>query len=58
MSYRKIAIGGAIVVLLVTFAVLLTQTYTSFQGFNALGAIAAITVVIVGVAWFKKTAKP
>lgn len=57
MSYRTIAIGGAIVVVLVTFAILLAETNMSVQSFNAVGAIAAVTVVIVGVAWFKKTAK-
>jgi hypothetical protein len=58
LSNKNFAIGTIIaLVSLVTFLVFLTSTYIMLQGISTVGAIAAITVVLIGIAWFNKTAK-
>ena len=57
MSTKKIAISAVIVVSIITFVTLLAETYMTLQGFNPAAAIAAITVAVIGVMWFKKAAR-
>jgi hypothetical protein len=58
LSNKNFAIGTIIaLVSLVTFLVFLTSTCIMLQGISTVGAIAAITVVLIGIAWFNKTAK-
>ena len=56
MSNRNIAIGTAIILFSTITITLISETYLALQGINPLAAIAALTVAIIGVAWFKKTA--
>lgn len=55
MSNKNIAICAVIVVSIITFVTLLAETYMRLQGINTVAVIAAITVAIIGIAWFKKT---
>jgi len=36
---------------------ILAETYMTIQSIDPIATIAAITVVIIGLVWFKKTAK-
>ncbi len=55
MSTKKIAISAVILVSIITFVTLLAETYMRLQVINPVAVIAAITVAIIGIAWFKKT---
>ena len=58
MSHKTFAVGTAIIVVsLVTFTVLAAETYTALQTINPVAVIAAATVVVIGLAWFKKASK-
>ena len=58
MSNKNIAIGTAAVLILIIAITIASKTNTTIQSINPLAAITAITVAIIGLAWFKKTAKP
>jgi hypothetical protein len=56
LSNRTLAIGTAIVLVsLVTCLALVAESYAIVQSINPIAAIAAITVALIGIAWFKKT---
>jgi hypothetical protein len=58
VSHKTFAVGTAIIVVsLVTFTVLAAETYTALQTINPVAVIAAATVVVIGLAWFKKASK-
>jgi len=57
VSNKALAVNTAIIILLITLAAILTETYTSVQVVNPVAALAAVTVALVGVVWFKKTSK-
>jgi hypothetical protein len=40
---------------LVSSLAVFTATYTALQSINPAAAVAAVTVAIIGIAWFKKT---
>ena len=57
MSNKNIAIGTVLV--LVTFITLiaLTFAFATLPSINLTAAFAAITVAVIGIAWFKRSAK-
>ncbi len=55
MSSKHIAISAVIIVSIVTFLALLEETYVVLQAINPIAVAAAITVALIGIAWFKKT---
>ncbi len=56
MSHKILFVGtGVVLVSFITLIVLLTTFYASMQAFNPIAALTAITVAIIGIAWFKKT---
>ena len=58
MSHKNFAVGTAIILVsLVAFSVLAAETYTALQSINPIAVIAAATVVVIGLAWFKKANK-
>ncbi len=57
MSNKNIAIGTVAVLLTIISIVLATELYLTLQGINSAAVVAAITVVVIGVAWFRKTSK-
>lgn len=58
MNGRKLAIGlGMIFAALITIATLYALIVGAFANVNLMGAIAAVSVAVAGIVWFKKTAK-
>jgi hypothetical protein len=56
LSRRSIVIGTILVLFsFVSSLAVFTSTYTALQSINPAAAVAAITVAIIGIAWFKKT---
>lgn len=55
MSSKSIAVSAVIIVTIVTFMTLLEEAYLTFHNINPVAIIAALTVVVIGLAWFKKT---
>jgi hypothetical protein len=56
LSHKLLALGTA--VFLVSFVALmafLIDSYSALQAFNPIAALTAITVAVIGIAWFKKT---
>jgi hypothetical protein len=55
LSNKNAAIGAVILVSSITLVTLFAELYMTLQAINPIAAIAAITVAIIGIAWFKKT---
>ncbi len=56
MSHKNLAIGTvAILVFSITLTALLTTSYSAIETINPIAALTALTVAIIGIAWFKKT---
>jgi hypothetical protein len=56
LSNKTFAIGTAIVLVsLITCLALFAESYAIVQSINPIAAIAAITVALIGLAWFKRT---
>jgi hypothetical protein len=56
LSRRNIAIKGtAVLFSLVSSLVIFKATYTTLQSINPAAAVAAVTVALIGIVWFKKT---
>jgi hypothetical protein len=55
MSKRNIAFGGILVLFsVVASATVFTAAYTALQSINPAAALAAVTVAVIGFAWFRK----
>jgi hypothetical protein len=54
MSHKNLAIGTA-AILVFSIMALLTTSYSAIENINPIAALTAITVAIIGIAWFKKT---
>ena len=58
MNNKNVAIGTVIILVsVITCLAFFTETYTALLSINPAAAIVAITVAIIGIVWFKKTAK-
>ena len=59
VSHKTIAAlsTAIIVVSLLTLTALSAETYAALQRINPVAAIAALVVVVVGIAWFRKATK-
>lgn len=55
LSSKNIVINAVIIVSIITFITLLGEAYLTIQSVNPIAVIAAVTVAVAGVAWFKKT---
>ncbi len=56
MSKRNFAIGTLVIVFsAITGTLVFAAAYTSMQSFNPAAALAAVTVALIGFAWFKKS---
>ncbi len=55
MSSKNIAVSAVIITSIITFSALLEEAYIMFHSINPVAIIAALTVVVIGLAWFKKT---
>jgi len=56
MSKRTIAVGAILILFsVITSLAFFTVAYSAIQSINPVAAVAAITVVVVGIVWFKKT---
>jgi hypothetical protein len=56
MSHKNFAIGTAVILFsLVSLMVFLSTSIIGLQAINPIAALTAITVAIIGIAWFKKT---
>jgi len=56
MSHKKIALGAVTVLfsLVVTIAVLVAS-FSTIETINPVAAATAVTVAVIGMAWFKKS---
>jgi hypothetical protein len=53
---RKLAIGlGMVFAALITIAALYALIMGAFAKVNLVGAVAAVSVAVAGIVWFKKT---
>jgi hypothetical protein len=57
LSNKNIAVGATILVSMIAFITLLTETYMTFRGFDPVAIAAAIIVAVIGLVWFRKTIK-
>lgn len=58
MNNKNVAIGTVIILVsVITFIAFFTETYTTLLSINPAAAMVAITVAVIGIVWFKKTAK-
>ena len=58
MSNKTIAVGTVIIVIsFTTLAVLSAEIYGILQTIDPIAALAAVTVAVIGIIWFKKTTK-
>jgi hypothetical protein len=56
MNHKNLAIGtAAILAFSLTLTAVLTSFYSAIETINPIAALTAITVAIIGIAWFKKT---
>ena len=55
MSHKNLAIGTVVIFFFLTLTAFLTTSYSAIETINPIAALTAITVAIVGIAWFKKT---
>jgi hypothetical protein len=56
LSNKTVALGTAVILVsIITLVAIVTETYVTLQGINPVATIAAVTVAIIGIAWFKKT---
>jgi len=57
MSHKTIAVGTVIIVSIVTLAALLAESYAVLQSINPVAVLAAATVVVIGLVWFRKASR-
>jgi hypothetical protein len=58
LNNKNVAIGTVIILVsVITCLAFFTETYTTLLSINPAAAIVAITVAVIGIVWFKKTAK-
>ncbi|HUJ84309.1 MAG TPA: hypothetical protein VLV84_01740 [Candidatus Acidoferrales bacterium] len=57
MSHKTIAVSTVIIVSIVTLAALLAESYAALQSINPVAVLAAATVVVIGLVWFRKASK-
>jgi lipopolysaccharide export LptBFGC system permease protein LptF len=56
LSRKNLAIGTAVILVsFITVMGFLTTSHAALQAINPIAALTAVTVAIVGIAWFKKT---
>jgi hypothetical protein len=57
LSNKNLAIGTAIVLVLIVSVSFLGEGFLAVESINPIAAFAAITVALIGVVWLKKAAK-
>ncbi len=57
MSNKTLALGTVVVLVSIVAVTLVVGAGLMLQAINPLAALAAVAVALVGLAWFKKTAK-
>ena len=58
LSNKNLAIGTIVLLFsLIAFLSFFSSTYEKMQSLNPTAAIGALTVAVIGIIWFKKTAK-
>jgi uncharacterized membrane protein len=58
MRHKNLAAGTALILFsLVTLSLFLITCYTALQAINPVAAFTALTVALIGIAWFKKTSR-
>ena len=55
MSNKNVVISAVIIVSIIAFITLLEETFMTLQAINPIAIIAALTVAVIGIAWFRKT---
>jgi hypothetical protein len=58
LSSKNLAIGTIVLLFsLIAFLSFFSSTYEKMQSLNPIAVIGALTVAVIGIIWFKKTAK-
>jgi hypothetical protein len=57
MSHRNLAVGTAVILLSLVALTSLFTVSSLLQSINPIAALTAITVAVIGFAWFKKTSR-
>jgi hypothetical protein len=55
MSHKNLAIGNAVILLSILALMSFLTIYSPLQYINPIAALTALTVAVIGIAWFKKT---
>ncbi len=56
MNHKNLALGTIVILVsFITLLAFLVTSYTVLQAINPIAALTAITVAVIGIAWFKKT---
>jgi len=55
VSNKNVVISAVIIVSIIAFITLLEETFMTLQAINPIAIIAALTVAVIGIAWFRKT---
>ncbi len=55
MSRKNLAMGTVVIFFFIALTAFLTTSYSAIETINPIAALTAITVAIIGIAWFKKT---
>jgi len=55
MISKNLAVSAIIIGSVITFSALFEEAYITFHNINPVAIIAALTVIVIGLAWFKKT---
>jgi hypothetical protein len=57
LTHRNLTVGAIALVSLIALIAFFTETYAALQYINPAAAIASVAVAIIGIIWFRKTAK-
>jgi hypothetical protein len=57
LSNKNFAVGTLIVLVSFIAVALVAEIYLTLQAVNPIAALAAVTVVLIGIAWLKKTTR-
>jgi len=56
LNHKNLVIATALILgFFLTLMTFVTTSYATLQAINPIAALTAITVAIIGIAWFKKT---
>ncbi len=55
MSSKRLAVGTAVILIILVSSIAFYSVTTALQYINPVAVLAAVVVLIIGMAWFKKS---